>query len=89
MVSVPVLSKTITAALASVSRNAPPLINTPLRAAPATADRYATGVEMINAHGLATINTMIARYTDSRTPSSVSSVRPSPRPTEPSTTATE
>src|SRR5262245_57925098 len=52
-VSVPVLSKAKALTLASISMTAPPLINTPRRAALVIALMMVTGVLITNAHGQA------------------------------------
>ncbi len=60
-VSVPVLSNATVEIAASRSIAAPPLISTPWRAAPASAETIDTGVEMTSAHGQATTSTTSAR----------------------------
>ena len=50
-VKVPVLSNATTRTAAARSRWTPPLISTPRRAAPASAETIDTGVEMTSAHG--------------------------------------
>ena len=60
-VKVPVLSKAKALIRLSVSRKAPPLIRTPLRAALLIALTRLTGVLITNAHGQAMTNTSSAR----------------------------
>ncbi len=61
VVIVPVLSKAITESERRFSRCTPPLINTPPRAARATAASTAEGVAMARAQGEAATSTAIAR----------------------------
>jgi len=58
-------------------------------AAAAIADKYATGVAMISAHGLPTISTAIARRTASRASTLGSNPSTIPAPTEQATTVIE
>src|SRR4051812_38534185 len=68
-VSVPVLSNATQRTRLVRSRYAPPLISTPLRAAPASAATIDTGVEMTSAHGQETTSSTRARYSHtSQTP---------------------
>ena len=60
-VSVPVLSNAMHRTRLVRSRCAPPLINTPLRAAPASAATIDTGVEITSAHGHDTTSRTSAR----------------------------
>ena len=60
-VSVPVLSKATQRTLPARSRCAPPLISTPLRAAPASAATIDTGVEITSAQGHETTSSTSAR----------------------------
>ena len=60
-VSVPVLSNATAVIPASRSSDAPPLMSTPWRAAPASAETIDTGVEITSAHGHATTRTTSAR----------------------------
>jgi hypothetical protein len=60
-VSVPVLSKATARTLLSASRNAPPLISTPLRAAALMALTTLTGVLITSAQGQATTSSARAR----------------------------
>ena len=62
-VSVPVLSNATHVMRPSCSRCAPPLINTPERAAAVNAETMDTGVEITSAHGHATTSSVMARYT--------------------------
>src|SRR3954469_21599610 len=61
-VSVPVLSNATQRTRLVRSRCAPPLINTPLRAAAASAATIETGVEITSAHGQDTTSSTSARY---------------------------
>ena len=61
-VSVPVLSNATQRTLLVFSRCTPPLISTPLRAAPASAATIETGVEITSAHGQETTSSTSARY---------------------------
>ena len=60
-VSVPVLSNATQWTLLVRSRCMPPLMSTPLRAAPASAATIETGVEMTSAHGQDTTSRTSAR----------------------------
>ena len=60
-VSVPVLSNATQRTWLARSRCAPPLISTPLRAAPASAATIDTGVEITRAHGHETTSSTSAR----------------------------
>jgi len=62
-VSVPVLSKAMHRIRLVRSRCTPPLMSTPLRAAPASAATIETGVEITSAHGHDTTSSTSARYT--------------------------
>src|SRR6266542_404576 len=61
-VNVPVLSNATHLTALVRSRCTPPLISTPLRAAPASAATTDTGVEMTSAHGQETTSRTSARY---------------------------
>ena len=60
-VSVPVLSNAMQRTTLVRSRCTPPLMSTPLRAAPASAATIETGVEMTSAHGHDTTSSTSAR----------------------------
>lgn len=62
LVIVPVLSKATTLVCARVSRNSPPLIRSPVVAALERAQKVATGVESISAHGHALTRRTKARW---------------------------